>query len=197
MGSFVRSKMTTVGPGQKIRKDRVVFNSFSIKKPDIIYNAIPSSRFRDEYQLYNFEDDSLLRRLMYGCYCAPTKPIRCRKNFHSANIRFSKKNSAIIIDISGHLPILGNFPDTFELIDDAEQHARSSRAGEDSKGNVAGTQIMQSLEKHRDYDFTLHCYGFCIVYNYLILILLLILSLILNVRNSFSDDPVPAVSTSS
>ena len=44
---------------------------------------------------------------------------------------------------SGHLPILGNFPDTFELIDDAEQHARSSRAGEDSKGNVAGTQIMQ------------------------------------------------------
>merc|ERR1712131_264163 len=73
MGSFVRSKMTTVGPGQKIRKDRVVFNSFSIKKPDIIYNAIPSSRFRDEYQLYNFEDDSLLRRLMYGCYCAPTK----------------------------------------------------------------------------------------------------------------------------
>jgi len=86
------------------------------------------------------------------------KPIHCRKNFHSANIRFSKKGSAIIIDISGHLPILGNFPDTFELIDDAEQHARSSRVGEDSNGNAAGTQIMQSLEKHRDYDFTLHEY---------------------------------------
>jgi len=45
MGSFVRrSRMTTVGPGQKVRKDRVVFNSFCIKKPDIIYNAIPSAR---------------------------------------------------------------------------------------------------------------------------------------------------------
>ena len=41
------------------------------------------------------------------------------------------------------MPILGNFPDTFELIDDAEQHARSSRVGEDSNGNAAGTQIMQ------------------------------------------------------
>merc|ERR1711915_53578 len=156
MGSFAkRGTMTTVGPGQQVRKDRVIFNSFSINKPVIIYNAIPSSRFRDNYQLYRFEDTSTLRKMMYTFGCAPIKPIHCRKNFHSANIRFSKKDSAIVIDISGHLPILGNFPDTFELIDDTQEH---SKIEEDSEGNKAQTQIIQSLEKHRDYDFTLHEY---------------------------------------
>ena len=67
-------------------------------------------------------------------------------------IRFHKIEKVIILDISGRLPILGEFPDTFEVIDDEE-----TPKSDISEANPA--QIIQSVEKHADYDFTLHEYS--------------------------------------
>ena len=45
MGAYhFNAEIESLSKGQQVRKDRVIFNSFSINKPVIIYNAIPSSR---------------------------------------------------------------------------------------------------------------------------------------------------------
>lgn len=72
-------------------------------------------------------------------------------------MRFNKKENVIIIDISGSLPVIGQFPDTFEVIDDGQETTQP--AADNSTADQNAEVIIQSVEKHRDYDFTLHEYS--------------------------------------
>ena len=49
----------------------------------------------------------------------------------------------IIIDISGSLPIIGNFPDTFEVVDDGQEQVAGTTATVEGDNKKPMQEVIQ------------------------------------------------------
>merc|ERR1711915_142017 len=110
--------------------------SMCMQAPVLIHNAIPSSKFDEPYSYERCEGLSTFQK-MFTC---------ANGNYAGTEIKFRKdhKKDAICICITGDLPGMKE-TGYMEVLDD----------GKEPEGPHPVGKKIRSIQKHRDYDFTL------------------------------------------
>merc|ERR1712002_465537 len=122
--------------GAQKRNSRV---SISMRGPVTIHQSIPSQRIGKQYCYVSHEDTSH-KRSIFGCF-----NIKLDKS-NLPKISFTRVNNQIMLKIDGVFPIIGKI-ESMEVNDDSSESMVTRNNGK--KG-------YRSMEKHRDYEFTIH-----------------------------------------